>query len=48
MNSIPSSFTPDASGAAPKQAGHIPFLKLNDGNQIPMVSITYLHICMLA
>ncbi|KAF3025756.1 hypothetical protein E8E14_014451 [Neopestalotiopsis sp. 37M] len=36
MNSIPSSFTPDASGAAPKQAGHIPFLKLNDGNQIPM------------
>lgn len=38
MNSIPSSFQPDASGAGPKQGSHIPFLKLNDGNQIPMVS----------
>ncbi|KAK6068373.1 aldo/keto reductase [Seiridium cupressi] len=36
MNSIPSSFTPNASGEAPKQAGYIPLLKLNDGNQIPM------------
>ncbi|KAI4600348.1 hypothetical protein KJ359_000702 [Pestalotiopsis sp. 9143b] len=36
MNSIPSSFQPDASGAGPKQGSHIPSLKLNDGNQIPM------------
>ncbi|KAL7624424.1 hypothetical protein AAE478_005988 [Parahypoxylon ruwenzoriense] len=30
--------TPDASGAASKQAGSIPTLKLNDGNEIPMIA----------
>lgn len=43
MNSIPSSFQPDASGAGPKQGSHIPFLKLNDGNQIPMVWVVSVY-----
>ena len=38
MNSISAAFKPDASGTAPKQSEYIPFLKLNDGNEIPMVS----------
>ena len=38
MNSISAAFKPDASDTAPKQSGYIPFLKLNDGNEIPMVS----------
>lgn len=38
MNSILSTFTPDASGTPPKQTDYIPWLTLNDGNQIPMVS----------
>ncbi|KAI0394955.1 aldo/keto reductase [Xylariaceae sp. FL0594] len=37
MNSIAGSFKPDASGASPKQMGHIPSLKLNDGHEIPML-----------
>jgi hypothetical protein len=37
MNSIGASFTPDASGTPPKQTNGIPKLKLNDGNEIPMV-----------
>ncbi|KAH6645960.1 aldo/keto reductase [Truncatella angustata] len=36
MNSATSAFKPDASGVSPKQAGYIPHLKLNDGNDIPM------------
>lgn len=38
MNSIGSTFEPDASGASPKQLPYIPSLKLNDGNEIPMVT----------
>ena len=38
MNSISAAFKPDASGTAPRQSEYIPFLKLNDGNEIPMVS----------
>ncbi|KAI1381448.1 Aldo/keto reductase [Hypoxylon crocopeplum] len=39
MNSIGSTFQPDASGGAgPKQTGSIPTLKLNDGNEIPMLA----------
>ena len=38
MNSAESSFKPDAAGADPKQLGYIPHLKLNDGEEIPMVS----------
>jgi len=38
MNSMAGSFEPDASGTSPKQSGHIPSLKLNDGHEIPMVS----------
>lgn len=34
-----SAFKPDASGAAPKQMDYIPHLKLNDGNEIPLVSV---------
>ncbi|UNI20042.1 2-dehydropantolactone reductase [Purpureocillium takamizusanense] len=37
MNSIGSSFQPDASGTAPKQGPFLPTLKLNDGNEIPLV-----------
>lgn len=37
MNSIGSTFEPDASGTPPKQMPYIPNLKLNDGNQIPML-----------
>lgn len=37
MNSAEASHQPDASGAAPKQLGYVPTLKLNDGNEIPMV-----------
>lgn len=37
MNSAESSFKPDAAGADPKQLGYIPHLKLNDGEEIPMV-----------
>jgi len=40
MNSIGSSFQPDASGTAPKQGPFLPTLKLNDGNEIPLVSNT--------
>ena len=42
MNSIGSSFEPDASGTAPKQLPYLPNLKLNDGNEIPFVS-SYEH-----
>ncbi|WQF81746.1 Putative aldo/keto reductase, aldo-keto reductase, NADP-dependent oxidoreductase [Colletotrichum destructivum] len=38
MNSILSTFTPDASGTPPKQTDYIPWLKLNDGNKIPMLA----------
>lgn len=37
MNSIGATFTPDASGQAPKQTSTLPQLKLNDGTTIPMV-----------
>lgn len=40
MNSAEASFKPDAAGADPKQLGYIPHLKLNDGEEIPMVSPT--------
>ncbi|OLN92121.1 NAD/NADP-dependent indole-3-acetaldehyde reductase [Colletotrichum chlorophyti] len=38
MNSILSTFTPDASGTPPKQMEYVPWLTLNDGNQIPMLA----------
>ncbi|RDA83413.1 hypothetical protein CP532_4811 [Ophiocordyceps camponoti-leonardi (nom. inval.)] len=38
MNSIGATFEPDASGKAPKQGLTIPSLKLNDGNEIPMLA----------
>lgn len=38
MNSAGASFKPDATGADPKQLEYIPHLKLNDGEEIPMVS----------
>lgn len=38
MNSAEASFTPDATGADPKQLGYLPNLKLNDGHEIPIVS----------
>lgn len=38
MNSISAASKPDAGSAAPKQSECIPCLKLNDGNEIPMVS----------
>ncbi|KAK1965266.1 aldo/keto reductase [Colletotrichum sublineola] len=38
MNSILSTFTPDASGTPPKQMDCIPWLTLNDGNRIPMLA----------
>lgn len=38
MHSMTSAFKPDASGAAPKQMDYMPHLKLNDGNEIPLVS----------
>lgn len=38
MHSIAASFKPNASGEAPKQhPEYIPSLKLNDGNEIPLV-----------
>ncbi|KAI0004816.1 aldehyde reductase 1 [Xylariaceae sp. FL0662B] len=37
MHSIGSTSKPDASGTGPKQMEHIPTLKLNDGNEIPML-----------
>ncbi|KAK8129745.1 aldo/keto reductase [Apiospora kogelbergensis] len=38
MNSMTSAFKPDASGNAPKQMDYMPHLKLNDGNEIPLLS----------
>ncbi|KUI62388.1 NADPH-dependent conjugated polyketone reductase C2 [Cytospora mali] len=38
MNSIESSYKPDATGQAPKQMEYIPYLKLNDGHEIPMAN----------
>ncbi|KZL82144.1 aldo keto reductase [Colletotrichum incanum] len=38
MNSILSTYKPDASGTPPKQVDYIPWLTLNDGNQIPMLA----------
>ncbi|KAI0413402.1 aldo/keto reductase [Xylaria grammica] len=37
MHSITASFKPDSSGTGPKQLGYIPNLKLNDGNEIPLL-----------
>ncbi|KAK3343890.1 NADP-dependent oxidoreductase domain-containing protein [Lasiosphaeria hispida] len=37
MNSITSAFVPNATGDAPKQLEYIPNLKLNDGNEIPLL-----------
>ncbi|KAL2171630.1 hypothetical protein VTG60DRAFT_2198 [Thermothelomyces hinnuleus] len=37
MNSATAEFKVDASGTPPKQADYIPHLKLNDGNEIPML-----------
>lgn len=44
MHSIKSTFKPDATGTSPKQMEYIPSLKLNDGNEIPMVSRPVLHV----
>ncbi|KAM0325412.1 hypothetical protein ACHAQA_007398 [Verticillium albo-atrum] len=38
MNSIGSVWKPDATGQSPKQVPYIPHLKLNDGNEIPMLA----------
>ncbi|KAI9158492.1 NAD/NADP-dependent indole-3-acetaldehyde reductase [Paramyrothecium foliicola] len=38
MNSIGSAYEPDASGTPPKQLPYIPSIKLNDGNEIPMLA----------
>ncbi|ROW06420.1 hypothetical protein VMCG_04412 [Cytospora schulzeri] len=38
MNSIQSSYKPDATGQAPKQMEYIPYMKLNDGHEIPMLA----------
>ncbi|KND94453.1 NAD/NADP-dependent indole-3-acetaldehyde reductase [Tolypocladium ophioglossoides CBS 100239] len=38
MNSIGSTFQPDASGTPPKQGPFLPTLKLNDGNEIPLLA----------
>ncbi|KAI1873541.1 hypothetical protein JX265_005163 [Neoarthrinium moseri] len=38
MHSVAGHFKPNASGAAPKQMEYLPHLKLNDGNEIPMLS----------
>ncbi|KAJ0125187.1 ldehyde reductase 1 [Diaporthe amygdali] len=38
MNSAGASFKPDATGADPKQLEYIPHLKLNDGEEIPMIA----------
>ncbi|KAF3350407.1 hypothetical protein VD0004_g5884 [Verticillium dahliae] len=38
MNSIGSVWKPDATGQTPKQVPYIPHLKLNDGNEIPMLA----------
>ncbi|CAM1503916.1 Fc.00g015070.m01.CDS01 [Cosmosporella sp. VM-42] len=38
MNSIGSTFEPDASGTPPKQQPFLPKLKLNDGNEIPLLA----------
>lgn len=43
MNSVGATYQPDASGTPPKQLSYIPNLKLNDGNEIPMVK----HIPLL-
>ncbi|KAK7948760.1 uncharacterized protein PG986_009646 [Apiospora aurea] len=37
MNSMTSAFKPDATGNAPKQLDYMPNLKLNDGNEIPLL-----------
>lgn len=37
MHSITSAFKANATGDAPKELGYLPTLKLNDGNEIPMV-----------
>ncbi|KAI0020467.1 aldo/keto reductase [Xylariomycetidae sp. FL0641] len=38
MHSMTGVFKPDASGAAPKQMEYIPRMKLNDGNEMPMLA----------
>ncbi len=40
MNSIGSTFNPDASGVPPKQTDELPSLTLRDGRTIPMVRVT--------
>ncbi|KAK7920583.1 NAD/NADP-dependent indole-3-acetaldehyde reductase, partial [Apiospora marii] len=37
MNSMTSAFKPDTSGSGPKQMDYIPHLRLNDGNDIPLL-----------
>jgi hypothetical protein len=37
MNSLTSAFKPTADGETPKQSPYLPMLKLNDGNEIPLV-----------
>lgn len=37
MNPETSAIQPDASGSAPTQLDRIPTIKLNDGNEMPMV-----------
>ncbi|KAL8413875.1 hypothetical protein RB594_005203 [Gaeumannomyces avenae] len=38
MNSETASHKPGASGESPKQLGYLPYLKLNDGHEIPMLA----------
>ncbi|KAH9893661.1 aldehyde reductase 1 [Xylariomycetidae sp. FL2044] len=38
MNSVTGTFRPDATGTSPKQMDYLPNLKLNDGNEIPMLA----------
>lgn len=40
MNSDAASHGPGTSGKSPKEPGHLPYLKLNDGHEIPTVSVS--------
>lgn len=47
MNSMGSTFEPDASGVPPKQLPYVPRLKLRDGNEIPMVRINSRNLMLM-
>lgn len=38
MNSDAASHGPGTSGKSPKEPGHLPYLKLNDGHEIPTLA----------